>query len=88
MDGFCAYKNVLGTPLTGVHSLRIGKGIIGESKEGIAVFDVLLAIGLALPLARVLKITFLAALLLSIFLGIILHRIFCVRTTVDKIIFK
>ena len=73
----CKYKNMLGKPGEGVHSFRI---------FGIAVVDVVLTIILAYLISRVFKLHFGYTLLGCFILGIILHRIFCVRTTVDKLL--
>ena len=77
MFHFCKHKDMLGKPKTGVHSYRI---------MNIAVVDVLLTILLAkaiqyyiIPDTNILSSCFLS--------GIILHRIFCVKTTVDKLLF-
>ena len=88
MVRLCEYENLLGAPLSGIHSLRIGEGIIGVNDEGIAVFDVVLAIAFGWVISKVFNISFVFGLLLSVCTGIILHRLFCVRTTIDKIIFK
>ena len=75
----CKYRNLLGEVGKGIHSYRI---------FDIAIVDVLL--------------TFICAYIIYIFntennyfiilaivfiTGIILHRIFCVRTTIDKLLF-
>jgi hypothetical protein len=78
MVDLCKYKDIIGKPNTGIHKYRI---------FDIAVVDV--------------AVTILAGFLLSWFfewniwytlggiflLGIISHRIFCVRSTVDKLLF-
>lgn len=78
---FCKYKNFFGKPKEGVHSIRY---------FNIAIFDVLGTILLAkfyqyyffknIDIMLILFFTFLQ--------GIILHRIFCVKTTIDKLLFK
>ena len=88
-SGLCKYANALGEPGKGVHSIRI---------FNIAIVDVLSTIVLALLFAIFFKYAIkLEATFLSIFiitslslfiLGIILHRLFCVRTTIDKLIFR
>lgn len=76
----CKYKNALGKPGEGLHSYRICN---------LAIFD----IALTLLGARIIQVAIFPQqnffLILSIFfiLGIILHRIFCVRTTLDKLLF-
>tara|TARA_Y100000813_G_C23887837_1_gene223439 strand:- start:162 stop:407 length:246 start_codon:yes stop_codon:yes gene_type:complete len=78
---FCKYKNSLGKPKEGFHSIRF---------LNIAVLDVLATIVLAkffqyyffidVDLSIILFFTFI--------LGVIMHRIFCVETTIDKLLFK
>jgi len=78
---FCKYKDILGKPKTGLHSYRV---------FDIAVVDFLLTILLAkfiefymmkgTPFWKILIVTFI--------LGIIIHRIFCVKTTIDKLLFS
>ena len=74
----CKYKDIFGKPNTGVHSYRI---------FNIAIVDVLLTILVAFIIARLIKKPFWIVLLILFLLGIILHRLFCVRTTIDKLIF-
>lgn len=74
----CKYKNLLGEPGKGVHSFRI---------HGIAIVDVLLTVLAALFFSFIWKTKFLNTLVILFILGIIAHRIFCVRTTVDKVLF-
>lgn len=85
----CKYANALGEPRKGVHSIRL---------FNIAIVDVLSTIALAFLFAIFfkyaikLKATFLSIFFISLvslfILGIILHRLFCVRTTIDKLIFR
>jgi hypothetical protein len=74
----CEYKNIFGKPNTGVHSYRI---------FDIAIVDVLLTILLSYFISFYYKISFFYTTLLMFLLGIILHRLFCVKTTVDKLLF-
>jgi len=75
----CKYKNILGKPGEGVHSYRI---------FNIAVVDLLLTVLLAFIIHFFLPKYPLIYILIFVFLlGIVAHRIFCVRTTVDKAIF-
>ena len=76
---FCKYKNIFGEPNTGLHSYRI---------FDIAVVDAASTIILAVILSYFLKINFLIVLFALFILGIIMHHLFCVRTTIDKLIFK
>ena len=75
----CKYKNALGIPNKGVHQYRI---------FNIAIFDVLLTIILSLIISYIFNINFLLTLIILFLLGIILHRIFCVKTTIDKLLFS
>jgi hypothetical protein len=75
----CKYKNIFGDINTGVHSYRI---------FNIAIIDVLGTIFIAYIIYIFNpKINFFYILLCLFLLGIILHHIFCVKTTIDKIIF-
>ena len=74
----CKYKDSLGVPNKGVHSYRF---------LGFAVFDVLSTIIGGILISYFFK-TPLVYTIISVFvLGIILHRLFCVRTTLDKLLF-
>lgn len=76
----CIYKNSLGEVGKGIHSYRI---------FNIAIIDVLFTI----LLARIInlynpKYNVYIILLYLFITGIILHRIFCVNTTIDKLLFN
>ena len=77
---FCKYKDIFGKPNTGLHKYRI---------LDIAMIDVIFTILLRkfiqyyfLPDNKIYFILFFCFLA-----GIIIHRIFCVRTTIDKLLF-
>ena len=74
----CKYKNILGEPDKGIHSHRL---------FGVAIADVIMTIIAAAIIAYFRKQPFVNVLLFLFLLGIVLHRIFCVRTTVDKLLF-
>jgi hypothetical protein len=74
----CKYKNILGVPGKGVHSYRI---------FNIAIVDVLLTLILAYIISYIFKKSFFWVSVILFILGIILHRLFCVRTTIDKLLF-
>ena len=74
----CKYKNILGVPGKGVHSYRI---------FNIAIVDVLLTLIVAYIISYIFKKSFFWVSVILFILGIILHRLFCVRTTVDKLLF-
>ena len=74
----CQYKNILGKVGEGVHSVRF---------MGLAVVDVLFTILGAYLLSLIFHWDFWITLLIIFIVGIILHRLFCVRTTMDKLLF-
>jgi hypothetical protein len=74
----CKYKNLLGTPNKGIHSYRF---------LGLAIADVIMTIIAAILISYFFKISFVYTSISLFVLGIILHRLFCVRTTVDKLLF-
>ena len=78
MVSLCKYKDILGKPNQGVHSYRI---------FNIAIVDVLLTILGAYLISYFMNYKFVYTLLCIFILGIFLHRIFCVRTTIDKLLF-
>jgi hypothetical protein len=78
MLDLCKYKNILGEPDKGVHSFRI---------FNIAIVDILLTILAAYILSYFTNYELIYTLIFMFILGIISHRIFCVRTTVDKVLF-
>ena len=78
---FCKYKDALGKPNEGLHSYRV---------FDIAVFDVLLTFLLAKFIQYYIleEYDFLLILISCFIVGILLHRVFCVKTTVDKLLFS
>jgi len=73
---FAKFSNILGEPGKGVHSIRI---------FNISVVDVLLTFVLAYFTKGDNNYWF--VLLIWFLVGIILHHLFCVKTTIGKIIF-
>jgi hypothetical protein len=74
----CKYKNIFGEPGTGAHKYRFW---------GFAIVDVLLTILVAYIFAYFTKWPIWVSLGGFFLLGIFAHRLFCVRTTVDKLLF-
>ena len=74
----CKYKNYLGIPNQGIHSYRV---------LDIAIIDVFATIIIGILLSYFFKISYLYSIIFLFLLGIILHRLFCVRTTLDKLLF-
>ena len=74
----CRYKDLFGRPREGAHSYRI---------FDIAVVDVAATIVVAFIIVRVFGFVFWKSLVALFIVGILSHRVFCVRTTVDKLVF-
>ena len=82
---FCNYKDIFGKLRKGIHQYRI---------FDIAILDVVgtIVLGYILHMLNqkfniVKKISFTHILILLFILSIVLHRLFCVRTTIDKLLF-
>jgi hypothetical protein len=75
---FCQYTNIFGQVGTGAHSYRI---------YNIAIVDLLFTIIAAYIYSMYTSYDFINVLLVVLIIGIIMHRLFCVRTTVDKLLF-
>ena len=74
----CKFKNILGEPNKGIHKYRV---------FNIAFVDVILTVIVAFLISYFFKLNFWLTLLILFLIGIILHRIFCVKTTIDKVLF-
>jgi len=75
----CKYRNALGEPGKGIHSYRL---------FGVAIADVVMTVVGAFMISYLMKTSFLYTLIFLFLLGIFLHHLFCVRTTIDKLIFS
>ena len=78
INGLCKYKNALGEPKKGIHSYRL---------FGVAIADVIMTLIGAVIISYFVGYSFLYVAIFLFVLGIILHRLFCVRTTLDKLLF-
>jgi hypothetical protein len=78
MLDLCRYNDIFGRPREGAHSYRI---------FDIAVVDVVATVIVAFFVAHVFSIALWKSLVGLFLVGIISHRVFCVRTTVDKWVF-
>jgi hypothetical protein len=78
MVDLCKYKHALGVPKKGIHSTRF---------MGVAIVDVIFTIIAAFFISYLTKYSFIKTLIVLFILGIFLHRMFCVRTTIDKLLF-
>ena len=74
----CHYKDIFGRPREGAHAYRV---------FDIAVVDVAATVIVAFIISRAFTLSFWKSLVVLFIVGIISHRAFCVRTTVDKWIF-
>ena len=77
--GLCKYKDIFGKVGTGVHSLRF---------FNIAVVDTLLTLLLAHIINLYLKSNLLLIFFVLLVASIIIHRAFCVETTLTKMFFS
>lgn len=75
----CRLKNMLGEPNKGIHSIRL---------FNVAIVDVLMTIIASVVISKIFHIPLVFVLICLFSLGIVMHRVFCVRTTVDKLLFK
>ena len=75
----CQYKDIFGRPREGAHAYRL---------FDIAVVDVAATVVVAFIIARLFGFVFWKSLVALFIIGIISHRAFCVRTTVDKLVFS
>ena len=74
----CKYKNALGVPGQGVHFHIFG----------IAIVDCIMTILGGALLAYLFKWSYFWTIFILFILGIVLHRVFCVKTTLDQALFK
>jgi len=84
----CKYKNLFGEPKTGLHNYRI---------FDFAIFDILSTILVSVIIHQIIIVQILQksdtiklwmVIVFMFILGILLHRLFCVRTTLDKLLFN
>lgn len=75
---FCTYKHIFGKERQGFHSIRL---------FDIAIGDLLLTIFGAYIISYILKTQFFITLLVVLVIGVIVHRLFCVNTKINTLIF-
>jgi hypothetical protein len=78
VNPFCKYKHIFGAEGEGAHKYRI---------FNIAIIDTVLTVIGAWIISRLIRKPFWIVFLVVFILGILLHRLFCVKTTVTKMIF-
>lgn len=74
----CKYSNIFGEPNTGLHSIRL---------FNIAIIDVIFTLILAFIISYYLKINIIIIFIILFIIGEIFHLLFCVKTTVIKLLF-
>jgi len=74
----CQYKDSLGKPNKGVHSYRF---------LGVAIVDVIASVIGGWSIAIWMKWNIVYTIIGVFISGILLHKLFCVRTTIDKLLF-
>lgn len=79
----CDYKNLLGLPNTGIHSYRVG-----TDEFNVAAVDLGATVLVALLTSLTFKTSFVVTFVLLCLLGIVAHRVFCVKTIVDQHVFR
>ena len=79
MVSLCQYRHIFGKEKRGIHSYRF---------LDIAIVDTLLTFILSLAISYYFKINLILVFVLLIILSVIIHRIFCVDTTLTKMFFK
>ena len=76
---YCKYKDFFGEVNTGIHSYRV---------FNIAIMDVIFTFLAAFIISLVIpKYNYFIILFFLFLSGIILHHMFCVKTTIDKLLF-
>ncbi len=78
MNGLCKYKDMFGKPGQGTHSYRF---------MGVAIIDVILTILVACMIAYLTRWPLWICMVGMFVLGIIAHRLYCVRTKIDTLLF-
>jgi hypothetical protein len=78
MDSLCQYRDIFGAPGEGLHAHRLGT---------VAIVDLALTVVAAAALAWTLNYSFVIILIIVIISGILVHRLFCVNSTLNVMIF-
>lgn len=78
MNTLCRYRHVLGKENQGFHKTRL---------FGVALWDVVGTLTIAIIVCYIFDTSFWITVFGLLIVGIILHRLFCVNTTINKLIF-
>lgn len=81
MTYFCDKKDMFGKPREGNHKMRI-------PILDVAAVDVIATIVAGLIISKIFGCALMTVLIILFIIAIIAHRVFCVRTRVDKLLFK
>jgi len=73
----CQYNNIFGKPNKGIHSHRL---------FGFAIVDILATLILAYIISKYTSYKLIYCVIFTILLGIIIHKIFCVKTKLNYIL--
>jgi Kef-type K+ transport system membrane component KefB len=85
MSGLCDtrvksfFDDIIGVPNVGIHSYKI---------FGISYIDVVVVLIGAIMIAWFMKWSYVKTIVGTFILGIVVHKLLCVRSTVDKLIFS
>ena len=74
----CKYKHIFGEPNKGIHSYRI---------FDIAIIDLFATIVVAYIISKKYKYSFLNIFTILLIIAVIIHRLFCVNTKINKLLF-
>jgi hypothetical protein len=74
----CKYKNMFGEPGTGIHKYKVA---------GISIVDVLVVIVGGIIISYFSGWSIYPVLVVLFVSGIVIHRLFCVRSGIDKLLF-
>lgn len=77
-EGLCKYRHIFGKEGEGAHSIRFAN---------VAVVDVVLTFVAAFIIHKIFGIVLWKVVITLFLLGIIMHRMFCVNTTINQLIF-
>ena len=75
----CPYKNLIGKPNEGIRKYRI---------FDISIIDVSVPLLASYLISKYYNYDFKLIVLIMLLFGIITHRLFCVKTTIDKLLFR
>lgn len=78
MNSLCQRKDMFGAPRTGAHAYRL---------FDLALVDVLGTVAIGWALAKLAGWSPWKTIGICFLLGIVFHRLFCVRTTIDTLLF-